>query len=67
MSSPDQPDQVSGVEDASKLDAIEDYITNLVSIQVALDNCGFSLASIHLDNAIEVLRAEQARIRLSLD
>lgn len=51
------------LENSSKMDVLEDSLAVLILVQNALDRANFSMSSIHLNNAIETLRADRIRLR----
>lgn len=52
----------SGPDNQSKMDVIEAALKILEAQQQKLDSAGFSMASIHLNDAIERLRSDQATL-----
>lgn len=48
---------------SSKMDVLDETLASLVALQRNLDKFGFSMSSIHLNNAIETLRADRIRLR----
>jgi hypothetical protein len=53
--------------DASKLDAVDECLALVEQAQVKLDSIGQSMASVHLNHALESLRALRVRVRSGLD
>jgi hypothetical protein len=53
-------------EISSKMDQIESIIAVLSAQQRALDGLGFSLACIHLNEAIEALRLDMSQVQSQL-
>lgn len=48
---------------SSKMDVLDETLASLVVLQSNLDKANFSMGSIHLNNAIETLRADRIRLR----
>ena len=63
MPTSDDKSQRAGLENSSKMDVLEDSLAALILVQNALDRANFSMSSIHLNNAIETLRADRIRLR----
>ena len=51
------------LEIPSKMDVLEESLAVLILVQNALDRANFSMSSIHLNNAIETLKADRVRLR----
>ncbi len=47
----------------SKMDVLDESLAVLILVQNALDRAQFSMSSIHLNNAIETLKADRVRLR----
>ena len=53
--------------ETSKLDVLDDCITQVEQVQKKLDSLGNSMASIHLSQALESLRAHRVRVASGLE
>lgn len=53
--------------ETSKLDVLDDCITLVEQVQKKLDSLGNSMASIHLSQALESLRAHRVRVASGLE
>ena len=53
--------------ETSKLDVLDDCITQVEQVQKKLDSLGNSIASIHLSQALESLRAHRVRVASGLE
>lgn len=47
----------------SKMDVLDESLAVLILVQNALDRAHFSMSSIHLNNAIETLKADRVRLQ----
>ena len=61
MSDDKSPEGNIGI--SSKMDVLDDSLAVLILIQNALDRAGFSMSSIHVNSAIETMRADRIRLR----
>lgn len=55
------------ITETSKLDVLDDCITQVEQVQKKLDSLGNSMASIHLSQALESLRAHRVRVASGLE
>lgn len=63
MDTADENAPHAGLEILSKMDVLEESLAVLILVQNALDRANFSMSSIHLNNAIETLKADRVRLR----
>lgn len=62
MATSDEKALEVGPENSSKMDVLEESLAVLILVQNALDRANFSMSSIHLNNAIETLKADHVRL-----
>jgi hypothetical protein len=63
MDTADEEAPHASLEISSKMDVLEESLAVLILVQNALDRANFSMSSIHLNNAIETLKADRVRLR----
>lgn len=63
MLTTDDKSPEAGKENQSKMDVLDKSLDALLKIQVLLDFSGFSMSSIHLNDAIETLRSDKVRLQ----
>ena len=63
MDTADENAPHAGLGIPSKMDVLKESLAMLILVQNALDRANFSMSSIHLNNAIETLKADRVRLR----
>lgn len=63
MPTTDDESPEAGKENQSKMDVLDKSLDALLKIQAQLDSSGFTMSSIHLNNAIETLRSDKVRLQ----
>lgn len=63
MPTTDHEPPEEGFESPSKMDVLDTSLVALMEVQAQLDSSGFTMSSIHLNNAIETLRSDKVRLQ----
>lgn len=63
MASSDDKTPEADIATSSKMDVLVEALGVLILVQNALDRAGFLMSSIHVNSAIETLRADRIRLR----